>query len=171
VSGEKRAVGQLSIHHVEMPLDFANITIGGVGAVGMDAREVVGLSCVRADAGGGEHEPGQDMGAVCRCAKKFSRLLREVKQNGVGIEEGDGAVRDGWDLAVRVDRTVGRAMLLALEHVDADDFIGQAGFLEHEGDFRGVRCVVIIELDHGKLLRSWLVLAVAAKFIYLSLDR
>lgn len=82
-------------------------------------------------------------------------LLRQVQQDGLGVENRRVAIDQGRNLGVRVDREEGWQVLLALEGVNADQLIGRLQFFEQQGDFHRVRRRMEKEFHGVGLSREW----------------
>lgn len=86
--------------------------------------------------------------------EKLSGLLRQIHENGGGIEYPDflavGSIRidDGRNLAVRIDGAKGRRVLLTLFRVNRNGLVGQLRYFQAECHFCRVRGGMEIEPDH-----------------------
>jgi hypothetical protein len=115
-----------------------------------EVLEVYGLAGERSDAGGDEHQPGQQFAAVGRRIRreKLAGLFCQIKQDGVAVENLDAVVVDGGHLGVRIDGEVFRLELVALAGVDGDRLVGEAGFLQEQGDLGRVGRSVEVKFEH-----------------------
>src|SRR3546814_18252678 len=92
----------------------------------------------RAGTRGDEQETGELFLPVFRRAQKPSGLLGEIDEDRGGVEDtrlpaaGAFGVDDGGNLAVRIDRSEGRRMLLALAGVDRNGLVGQTRLCQKE---------------------------------------
>ena len=107
VADHVAALGEMVVEDAEMPLRLELVAVMGV--VDLFRRkmlEVDGLAGIRADAGGDEHQPGQQFGAVGRRVggQKLAGLFGEIEQDGVAVEHLDAVVVDRGHLGVRIDR-------------------------------------------------------------------
>ena len=133
-----------------MALGFVQVPVDRVGhLLGREMAEVHGLPRIGPDAGGNEHQPGQQLAAQLGRAlgQELAGLLGEVEQDGVAVEHDGVAVDDGRRLAVRIDGKKRGLVLLALARVDRDQLVIEAGLLQEQTDFRGVGRGVVVELD------------------------
>ncbi|MNF63029.1 hypothetical protein D3C84_447200 [compost metagenome] len=151
-------VGQALIEHAVMTLDFLEVTVFCVGQVFRGVvQEVHRLTREWRQAGGDEHQPRQQLGLAGNGGRQEALMfLREVQQDRLGVEHGGVAIDQRWHFGVRVDRQEGWLVLLALEGVDADQFVRRLQFFEQQGDFHRVWRRVEKEF-HGVGLSQWLV--------------
>src|SRR5918996_837179 len=161
VADDVVAAGEMIVQNLVVAFGLAPVAVHGVGeAVGCYELEMHGLAGERADAGRDEQEPGQELRPVFRRTEELAGLVREIEQDGRGIE--DPRLLAAWafdiddrrHLAVRVDGAEGRRVLLALAGVDRDRLVGQARLFEEERDLGRVRGRVEIEADHRRLLQD-----------------
>src|SRR5580704_13444246 len=86
--------------------------------------------------------------------QELARLVREIKQNGAGFEDGERpaarplVIDDDRDLAVRIELEELRLELIALPHVHEMLLVRQGAFLEHDVDLLHVRTCQSVEIDH-----------------------
>ena len=134
-----------------MPLRLEQVAADGVFfRLGREVPEVDALAGVGADAGGDEHEPGQQITPRRRrVGQEAPGLLGEVQQDGVAVEHGRVAVHDDGHFVVRVEGGELGGELLALAGVHGDGFVGQAGFLQEQGDLHGVGGEAVVKTDHA----------------------
>src|ERR687892_870879 len=162
VADDEFASGQMVVQHLVVPLRLALVAVHGIvkALLGRGELEMHGLAGERADAGRDEQEPGQELRPVFRRTEELAALVREIEQDGRGIEDPRllaawaFGVDDRRHLAVRVDGAEGRRVLLALAGVDRDRLVGQARLFEEERDLGRVRGRVEIEADHRRLLQD-----------------
>src|SRR5271165_2139219 len=150
------------VQHLVVPLGLAAIAVHRVvEALRRRELEMHGLAGERTEARGDEQEPGEQLWPVRRGAEELARFFREIDQDRRGVEDArfltvrSLRIDDRRHLAVGVDRTEGRRVLLALTGVDGNGLVGEARFFQEEGDLRGVWCRVKIEPDHRYLLLVW----------------
>ena len=140
-----------------MPLRLELVAVMGVvDLFRREMLEVDGLARERTDAGRGEHQPGQQFTAIDGRIRRqeLAGLFGEVEQDGIAVEHLDAAVVDRRHLGVRVDGEIFRRELVALAGIDRHRLVGEAGFLEEEGDLGRVRRSVEVEFEHLKLPAS-----------------
>src|SRR5271165_668022 len=147
---------EVVVQHLVVPFGFATIAVNRVvQTTGSGELKMHRLTRERTKAGGDEEQPGKQLRPVLRLAEELARLFGQIEQDRCRIE--DPRLLAAWTvrvddrryLAVRVDRTEGRSVLLALAGVDGNGLIRQACLFQDECDLRGVGSRVEIEPDHG----------------------
>jgi hypothetical protein len=139
-------------------LGFAPVSIDRITqAFGRGELKMHGLARKRAEPGGNEEQPRQQLPPVIRLTEEFPGFLGQIEQDCGGVEDANLVtawsigIDDRRNLAVGVDGTEGRKVLLALAGVDWDCLIGKRRLLEKKRDFRGVRRGMKIKAYHGRL--------------------
>jgi hypothetical protein len=128
------------------------VAVDDVGQLlGGEMAEVDRLARIGADAGGDEHQPGQQLAAQLGCVlrQELPGLLGQIEQDRVAVEDGDLAVDDRRGLAVGVEGEERRLVLLAPVGVHRHQLVGKAGFFQEQGDFRGIGRRVVMEFQYA----------------------
>src|SRR5258708_18652334 len=126
--------------------------------MGSGELKMHGLPGNRGKSGRDKEKPGQKLRPLLWRAQEPPCLLGQIEQNGGRVEDPrftaprPVGVDDGGDLAVRIDLTEYRQVLLALAGIDRDYFVGQGRLFQEERDLCRIGRRVEIELDHGAFL-------------------
>ena len=142
-------LGEMSIENAEMTPRLELVAIMGVGdLLGCEMLEMHRLAAIGPNARCHEHQPGKQGRALGRSGKELAGLFRQIKQDGVAVEDDGALIIDSGHLGIGIEGEIFRAELLAAARVDRHGRVREPGLFQIERDLARVGRAVEIEFQH-----------------------